>query len=192
MQYYDNYVQRNKPEHGVKPETTDNVLIPAVTNAQEYKKLAAVFGVIALCATIMSFVLGFDIQIWLEWFAGGLCIIFGSFKLIGYEAFVTMFPKYTPLGKRYSFYTYLYPFLQLFLGFLYVSNLLPFLRDTLAIAVFGYGVFSILKYTASNPSGARIAYLGGIINMPISTVSLIEDVLMSGMAVIMLVSYFLL
>lgn len=193
MQYYDNYARhREKSE----PQTVashsshhDVAMLPAASNRDEYLKLAGVFGVIAICATIMSTVLGFDLQIWLEWFMGGFFVIFGSFKLIGYEMFVMTFPKYDPLAKRSQIYTYIYPFIELFLGFLYVANLLSGFREVATLVIFSFGSYGVLKYLAKNPEGIQCACLGNIIKLPLSTVTLIEDVLMAGLSGIMLVTY---
>lgn len=204
MQYYDNYVQHNKkkpdlsggrrvaaPVEALTP-TDHHGITPAVDNRKERLKLAGVYGVIALCATVMAFVLGFDLQIWLEWFMGGFLIIFGSFKLIGYEMFIQMFPLYDPIAARSKVYTMIYPFIELFLGFLYVANLLPMFRDIITLAIFGIGAWGVLQYIGrSNKETIKCACLGDIIRLPLSNVTLIEDVLMAGMAVIMIIGYFI-
>lgn len=211
MQYYDNYVQRKRRRPNLSsqarmpvaetaatptpvPIATEHphIMVPAETNRREWLKLAGIYGVIALCATIMAYVLGFDLQIWLEWFMGGFFIIFGSFKLIGYENFVMMFPQYDPIATRSRIYTMVYPFIELFLGFLYVSNLLPVFRDVTTIVIFGIGAWGVLQYTSKTSGEAiRCACLGSIVKLPLSTVTLIEDVLMAGMGVIMLIGYFI-
>lgn len=196
MQYYDNYVQhREKPEaRASNPHAVhaDDNMPPAATNRDEYLKLAGVFAIIGICATIMSTVLGFDLQIWLEWFMGGFFVIFGSFKLIGYEMFVTTFPQYDPIAKRSQIYTYIYPFIELFLGFLYVANLLSGYREVASLIIFSVGSYGVLKYLAKNPEGIQCACLGNIIKLPLSTVTLIEDVLMAGLSGIMLLTYLVL
>ncbi len=193
MQYYDNYAQHRQE---TEPQTTaahashNNVaMLPAVSSRNEYLKLAGVFAIIAISATIMSTVLGFDLQIWLEWFMGGFFVIFGSFKLIGYEMFVTTFPQYDPIGKKSQIYTYIYPFIELFLGFLYVANLLSGFREVATLVIFSFGSYGVLKYLAKNPEGIQRACLGNIIKLPLSTVVLIEDVLMAGLSGIMLITY---
>jgi len=208
MQYYDNYVQRKRrrpnlegaarhpgqvtpiePQPLADHQATE-VMVQAVDNRQERLKLAGVYGVIVLCATTMALVLGFDLQIWLEWFMGGFLIIFGSFKLIGYEMFVQMFPLYDPIAAKSKVYTMVYPFIELFLGFLFVSNLLPVFRDLVTLVIFGVGAWGILKYTSRGKHEAiQCACLGNIIKLPLSTITLIEDVLMAGLSVIMLIGY---
>lgn len=157
----------------------------------EYKKLALILAVIAVCATLMSFVLGFDWLIWMEWFMGGFLIIFGSFKLIGYEDFITVFPTYDPIAKRFQYYNYAYPFIELFLGFLFVSNLAPIFRNSVALLIFSIGAYGIMQKISSNSHDIKCVCLGNVIKLPLSTVSLLEDVLMAVGAAIMLVSIFI-
>lgn len=206
MQYYDNYVQRKRrrpdlsgtqrhpgptpPLEGLPTEAPTTEVVQAVDNRNERLKLAGVYGLIALCATAMAFVLGFDLQIWLEWFMGGFFVFFGSFKLIGYEMFVEMFPQYDPIGARSKAYTMVYPFIELFLGFLYVANLLPVFRDIVTLVIFGVGAWGVLQYIGrTKDQTVQCACLGNVIRLPLSNVTLIEDVLMAGLSVIMLISY---
>ncbi|MCA9334324.1 hypothetical protein KC963_04710 [Candidatus Saccharibacteria bacterium] len=208
MQYYDNYVQQKRRRPNLKssgrtpvnPESAPveqsahasahRMIDTALDNRRERQKLAGIYGVIALCATIMAWVLGFDLQIWMEWFMGGFFIIFGSFKLIGYEMFIQMFPMYDPFGSKSRIYTMIYPFIELFLGFLYVANLLPVVREVAVLVIFGVGAWGVSQYIRRDRAEAiKCACLGDIIKLPLSTVTLIEDVLMVVMAGIMLISY---
>lgn len=166
-----------------------NSPVIAESNVREYLKLSGVFLVIALCATVMSTVLGFDWQEWMRWFMGGFFIIFGSFKLIGYETFIMMFPIYDPIARRIKLYNWGYPFIELFLGFLYVANLMAPLRDVVTVVLLGIGAYGVSKaITASK--GVRCACLGNVIKLPLSSVTLLEDVLMLTMAGIMIVGHF--
>lgn len=167
----------------------DVAMVESQTNKREYLKFGGVLLVIAVCATVMSTVLGFDWQEWMRWFMGGFFIIFGSFKLIGYEMFITMFPIYDPLARRFKLYNYAYPFIELFLGFLYVANLLEVPRDIVTIVLLGIGAYGVSRSISAN-NGIKCACLGNIIKLPLSSVTLFEDVLMVAMAAIMLISYF--
>lgn len=165
-----------------------NVVLPADTK-KEYRKLYAVFGLIVLCATAMSFVLGFDWQEWMRWFMAGFFVIFGGFKLIGYEGFIAGFPTYDPLAKRFKLYNYTYPFIELFLGFLFAADLAPLFRNIVTLVIMLVGAYGIMKALSSNREIACVC-LGDVIKLPLSTIALIEDVLMAAMAAIMLIAHF--
>jgi hypothetical protein len=110
---------------------------------------------------------------------------------MGYENFTAVFPQYNPIAARYKFYAYLFPFIELFLGFLFVADLMPLFRDIVGVVIFSVGAYGIFKYQSSDRGTIMCACLGTIIRLPLSTVSLIEDVLMAGFGFIMLISYFL-
>ncbi len=193
-QYTDNYARQRKAENLVTaPEQAmdEHAHTAAQSDSKEYKKFAALVGVIALCATIMTFVLGFDIQEWMRWFMSGTFVILGSFKLIGYEDFIIAFPSYDVIAKRFKPYNYLYPFIELFLGFLFAADLLPVFRNVVALFIAAVGAYGIMK-TLHRGDVIRCACLGNVIKLPLSTVSLWEDIAMAFMAVIMLITHFVL
>jgi hypothetical protein len=157
----------------------------------EYKKLAGVFIVIILCASVMSFVLGFDWQEWVRWFIAGFFILFGSFKLIGYEDYINYFPTYNPIAKRFAYYNYVYPFIELLLGFLFASSLLPLFATTMALVLMGVGSYGILNQISKTDTYTKCVSLGNVIKLPLGNIALIEDTLIAVLAGIMLVSYFI-
>lgn len=122
-----------------------------------------------------------------EGFMGVFFIVFASFKLAGYAMFVEMFPTYDIVAVRYKAYANIYPFLELLLGLLYLTNSIPFARNlaTLIImAVSSIGVARELK----RRRGIHCACLGNIIKLPLSTVSLVENVVMGTMALAMIIT----
>jgi hypothetical protein len=199
-QYSDNYANhRHKPEETPEPPVhldhsmhpADATFVEAVSNKKEYQKFAGVVLLLVACATIMSFVLGFDWQEWMRWFMAGTFIIFGSFKLMGYEMFILAFPSYDLLAKRFKLYNFFYPFIELFLGFLFAADVFPLTRDILTLAIMSVGAYGVLK-ALPRGNDIRCACLGNVIKLPLSTVTLWEDVVMAVMALIMLIGHFVL
>lgn len=181
---------RQQGKQTVKP-AHELDFVQAETSRKEYIKLIVLYAFIFIIATIMSTFQGFNWQEWMRWFMGGFFIIFGSFKLIGYEMFVDMFPDYDIVAKRYRFYAYLFPFLQLGLGMAFILNgaALPVAIPALIIsAVSAYGVF---KAVAMEHHSVHCACLGNIIKLPLSTVSLYEDISMAIMSAIMIIAILL-
>lgn len=201
--YSDNYAKRKNGKRRqprfATPEPAPPVTmhdhaeyVPAETNRNEYLKLAGVLLVIAIAATMISGLQDFDWHDWLRWFMASFFVIFGSLKLIGYEMFVLMFPGYNPIARRFKLYAYLYPFIELFLALLYISNGLPAVRDLLTLAITGVGAWGVSQAIARSDNSIRCACLGNIIKLPLSTVSLMEDLGMAVMALVMFLSRFFL
>lgn len=160
-------------------------MIKPVSNAREYKKLAAVFVVLIIAATVASTVVGFRLEEWMRWFMGGFFIVFGGFKMIGYEMFIFMFPSYDILGRKFRLYTYLYPFIEVSLGILYILDLLGPIRDVVTLFIMTIGAIGVFK-TLATKGQIRCACLGNVIKLPLSTVTLLEDLSMAAMALIMI------
>ena len=162
-------------------------MVEGESSPLEYLK----FALVILAITLISFWLAQSsgeptVANWLRWFMGVFFVVFASFKLIGYRLFVMMFVGYDIIAQRLKSYANLYPFIELGLGALYLFNLLAPWRDvaTLVIMVVGsIGVFQEIR----RRRGIHCACLGNVIKLPLSTVSLVEDVGMALMAVLMLI-----
>ena len=148
------------------------------------------FVLVLVGITMVSFVLWGGNGGWLEylrWFMGVFFITFAGFKLAGYQMFAEMFAGYDVVAKRFKPYAYAYPFIELALGMVYLADLLPVVRDVIALAVMAIGTVGVAQEIRRR-SGIHCACLGNIIKLPLSTVSLVEDVGMGVMAAVMLLA----
>jgi hypothetical protein len=124
----------------------------------------------------------------MSFFMAVFFLTFGSFKLIGYQMFVMMYPTYDIIAARYKFYAYIYPFIELTFGAMYLLDIGGAQRDIFTALVMSVGALGVYR-EIRNKRGKKIqcACLGNIIKLPLSTVTLLEDVVMGVMAVAMLV-----
>lgn len=130
----------------------------------------------------------FGMQGWqefLRYFMGVFFVVFASFKFVGYSMFAMMFAGYDVVAKRFKPYAYAYPFIELVLGIMYLDNSAPFARDIITVVVMGVGTIGVVQELQKR-SGIHCACLGNVIKLPLSTVSLVEDVGMGLMALAML------
>jgi hypothetical protein len=117
---------------------------------------------------------------------GVFFILLAMFKLFDLSGFADGFRMYDIIAKRLRVYAYIYPFIELILGALYLSSLHPFLTNSLTIIVMtvsASGVFISIKRGYK----FKCACLGTVLNVPLSTVSLIENLGMGLMAIYMLI-----
>lgn len=112
-------------------------------------------------------------------------VMFSMFKLINIEGFQKGFRMYDILAKRYTAYGYIYPFIELVLGLSYLSNFLPIVINLLTFIVMTISSIGIIKNIKSGMN-LKCACLGTILNVPLSTISIIENVGMGLMAAGML------
>lgn len=153
----------------------------------EYFKFILVIAIITCISLfIYSSMPESDLREFLRLFMGVFFVVFAGFKFAGYRMFSLMFAGYDVVAKRIKIYAYAYPFIELGLGILYVWNFAPTYRELLTLSIMGIGTIGVAQEIKKR-SGIHCACLGNIIKLPLSTVSLAEDVGMGLMALLMLV-----
>jgi hypothetical protein len=122
---------------------------------------------------------------WMQTFMGILFTLFAMLKLFNLKGFAEGFAKYDLLGSKSNLYSLFYPFIELSLGLGYLSGfILPVLCIvTVLLSIIGsIGVIQALKKGLD----VRCACLGTNLNVPLSTVTLTEDMGMGIMALLLL------
>lgn len=118
-------------------------------------------------------------------FMGYFFMVFGAFKMLDLKAFADAFSTYDILAAKYRPYGLFYPFFQVGLGFAYAERFqLPWV-SVIALVVMTISSVGVAKALLSKKK-IRCACLGTKIALPMSTISLVEDVLMVGMSAFML------
>lgn len=119
-------------------------------------------------------------------FMAGFFLVFSFFKLLDVSAFATSYRMYDLLAERVPAWGYAYPFVELALGVAYLTHFAPTLTNVMTLAVMLLGTAGVAR-TLVQRKKVRCACLGSVFNLPMSTVTLTEDLLMAGMAAAMLV-----
>lgn len=155
----------------------------------KYLPLIIIIGMISLVTAVLGFknylVGDFFIADGIYNFMTGFFLIFSGFKLIDLEGFAKGYANYDLLAKRVFVYGYVYPFIELFFGLamlLGVSVSWFFWSEFMVMAFSGIGVaIKVLKRERF-----QCLCLGTFLKVPLTTVTLIEDFGMAGLAVLML------
>lgn len=157
-------------------------------DAKTYKPVIYLFAVAAATALMLS--IGFLGAItWqtLGWFISVSMILLGMQKLRDIESFTTMFLNYDLLARRWVPYAYVYPWVETGAGILMTGMLLTWLAAPAALFVATIGAISVFKAVYIDKRELKCACLGGNSNVPLGFVSLTENLMMMGMAIVMLV-----
>ncbi|MBI1327510.1 MAG: heavy-metal-associated domain-containing protein [Alphaproteobacteria bacterium] len=123
---------------------------------------------------------------WMRHFMGGFFIVFAFFKLLDIRGFADAYAGYDLLATRVRWYGLIYPFLELGLGFLYLFNLFSTFTIWVTIIVMGFSSLGVIKAVIFEKKKIRCACLGTVLNLPMSSITIIEDLGMVLMAVLML------
>lgn len=125
---------------------------------------------------------------WMIHFMAGFFLVFSFFKFLNLKGFAEAYAGYDLLAKRWPAYGYIYPFLELGLGICYLFRIN--LAETLCftIVLMAYSSLGVIKAVASKRQ-LRCACLGTALNLPMSTITIVEDLGMVAMALAMLILY---
>lgn len=152
-----------------------------------YQPVLAVFGVSALLALAVGWMLGGLLTVrTAELFIAISMSILALLKLQDVESFSTMFLNYDLLARRKVPYSYVYPFAELFAGVLMVAGALLWLAIPVALFIGTIGAVSVFKAVYIDKRELKCACVGGASNVPLGFVSLTENLMMMGMGVWML------
>ncbi|HQR08673.1 MAG TPA: copper chaperone [Gemmatales bacterium] len=118
-------------------------------------------------------------------FMAGFFLVFSFFKLLNLTAFADSYQMYDIVAKRSRFYALAYPFIELLLGLAYLIDFQPRVTNIVTLIVMGVSTIGVVQSILSKKK-IRCACLGAVFNLPMSVVTLVEDLLMVGMAAVML------
>lgn len=152
----------------------------------EYIKFASV--VLAILAISVIAFNNTDSSGWMEWmrlFMGVFLVVFAAFKFAGYKMFTMMFAGYDLVAKRYKAYAHIYPFIELALGIMFLAGAFELFSSAALFVVMSVASTGVFQEIYHRRSGIYCACLGNIIKLPLSTVSLVENVTMAVMAIFM-------
>ena len=148
-----------------------------------YKPLLLVFGYILL--TVIGFLAAtgsWDGALAMRLFMAGFFLVFSFFKFLDVAGFASAFRGYDLVARVLPGYGRAYPFIELVLGLAYLTNAAPAATNIATAIIMAVGLAGIIRAVVSKQS-IRCACLGTGINLPMSTVTIIENSVMLVMAV---------
>ena len=123
-------------------------------------------------------------ETWMPNFMAGFFIVFSFFKMLDIRGFAQAYMGYDIIAKRLKAYAYAFPFIELGLGLAYVlfpDEALTHLITAIVMFVSLVGVVNAVL----RKQQIRCACLGTVFNLPMSSVTIIEDSIMLIMALLM-------
>jgi YHS domain-containing protein len=126
-----------------------------------------------------------DWTLWMHDFMGLFLIVFSMFKFFNINGFADGFQMYDLLASSFRPYAYVYPFLELGLGLGYLAWFQPAFIYTATVVLMTFGSLGVFRALATGLD-VNCACMGSVLNVPLSTVALVEDLGMASMALMML------
>jgi copper chaperone CopZ len=152
-----------------------------------YKPLLLVLAYILLVALAIEYTNGsFESHRFMSNFMAGFFLVFSFFKLLDLSGFASSYAMYDLLAKKLPVYGFIYPLIELGLGMTYLLSYRPTLTNAATLILMAFSSIGVIL-AVMNKQKIRCACLGTGFNLPMTTVTIIEDLLMAAMAAWMLI-----
>ena len=171
------YIENNKSNKYKQGNLIDYI--------KTYKPILLALFFVVLLAVISSIERSFSYKEFFRLYMGYFFIIFSFLKLQNIKQFALSFSKYDPISQKFFKFGIIYPFLELLLGILFILNFLGLTINILTIIIFipqTIGVIIKLK----NNEKISCACVGTSTEIPISNLTILENIIMCLMAIYMI------
>ena len=150
------------------------------SKAKQLFPLGLIFVFLIGGTTIIHYPI-FETQAVLPDFMGLFFVVFSFFKFLDLKGFQDSFRGYDPLAKLLPFYAWVYPFVELTLGVLYLMQWEIQLALWLTVGILSITTLGVVKALLSKQQ-IQCACLGSVLNLPMTEATLIENAVMISMA----------
>lgn len=153
-----------------------------------YKPVLLIFGYILGGTLLIEYVAGsFNWMRWMGHFMAAFFLVFSFFKLLNLKGFAENYAMYDIIAKRWSGWGYVYAFTELMLGIAFLTGFNLLVKNAATLVVMTVSIVGVLQ-TVLSKRKIKCACLGDVFNLPMSTITIIEDALMIGMSAAMLLT----
>jgi copper chaperone CopZ len=154
--------------------------------AQSYFPLFLVFAFLVGIVTIATLTSATpNVTAWMGTFMGGFFLTFSFFKLLDLKGFAASYASYDIITKRWFAFGYIYPFIELTFGICYLLFPMNLILNSCVAIVMSISIVGVIE-SVMNKRKIQCACLGTVFNLPMGTITIIEDALMIGMSIAMI------
>ena len=167
----------------VNLDTHGDITIKA-SKIHQLKPLFIILGYIFIASILLNYKNWNSSNAMLD-FMGLFYIIFSFFKILDIKGFSMSFRMYDPLAKQAPIYGYIYPFIEIILGMMFLIRYEVNIALILTVIVLGITTIGVTQ-TLLNKRSIKCACLGTTLNLPMTEATFIENALMIIMAFLLL------
>ncbi len=148
-----------------------------------YKPLILIFTYILLVSASYQVYQGsFHFHLFMNHIMAGFFIGLSFFKFLDLKSFAESFSSYDPIAQRFLSYGFVYPFIEIVLGLMFISGISLSTANLITIIVLTATTFGVIKRLQSK-SKIQCACAGAGFNLPLSYVTVFENIAMILMAI---------
>ena len=172
-------------EEGVNLDIHGDVTIKE-SKIKQLKPLFIILGYIFIASILLNYKNWNSSNAMLD-FMGLFYIVFSFFKILDIKGFSMSFRMYDPLAKKAPIYGYMYPFIEVLLGVMFLTRFEVNIALVITIIILGVTTIGVTQ-TLLNKRAIKCACLGTTLNLPMTEATFIENALMIMMALILISS----
>ena len=172
-------------EEGVNLDINGDLTVKE-SKIKQLKPLFIILGYIFIASILLNYKNWNSSNAMLD-FMGLFYIVFSFFKILDIKGFSLSFRMYDPLAKKAPIYSYIYPFLEVLLGVMFLTRYEVNIALVITVIVLGVTTIGVTQ-TLLNKRAIKCACLGTTLNLPMTEATFIENALMIIMALILLYS----
>lgn len=147
---------------------------------KQLRPLFLIFFYVIAGSIFLSY--GKELSSYMTNFMGLFYIVFSFFKFLDYSTFPESFQRYDPIAKRFTFYAWVYPFIETSLGLCFLLQWQMEIALWLTLLILGSTTLGVLKQLLQK-NELQCACLGTALNLPMTEATLIENIIMLSMAI---------
>lgn len=167
-------------------EAAGSTVMKTTDDNVSYFPIFLIFGYIAGITLLIQFASGsFSLMQWMQHFMAGFFIVFSFFKMMSLKVFAEGYRTYDIVAKAIPAYGFVYPFIELALGIAIIVGFEPYITNLVALIVMTVSTIGVVN-SLMKKTPFQCACLGTVIKLPLSKVTLFEDLLMVVMSIVML------
>jgi len=175
-------------KYQITSETHSDMAEETKSLAATYKPILLIFGYVTAISLIVSVEnSSMNFMVFMRVFMSGFFLTFSFFKMLNLKAFAESYAMYDIVAKKISAWGYIYAFIELALGLSFALNLSPVVVNWITLIVMSVSILGVLE-SVLNKKKIQCACLGSVFNLPMSTVTIVEDAIMIAMSAAMLIS----
>lgn len=174
------------PKYQINVSNHNEVLEQGKSWLLTYRPILLIFlYILGVTLLIQALHTSFDLTEWMRHFMAGFFLVFSFFKMLDLKGFADSYVMYDVIARKIPQWAYVYAFVELALAIAYLTNFRPAITNIITTLVMSVSIIGVLQ-TVLNKRAIRCACLGAVFNLPMSTVTIIEDGLMIIMSLGML------
>lgn len=161
-----------------------NIIDEEKSDLKQLFPLFLIFGYITVTAVLINYKSWSTDRFMLD-FMGLFYVVFSFTKFLDLKGFPKSFRMYDPLAKVLPIYAWIYPFIEVALGIMFLMRIQIPIALIITIVILGITTVGVTKALLDKKS-IQCACLGTALKLPMTKATFIENSIMIVMSVIML------